>query len=66
MYNLHNAINNKKGDTKLNHHVHNEILRNAKILAANNNYYQLYFLQSLYIKTAKPCLNSLELKLQRN
>ncbi len=40
-----------------NHHVQNAILRNASILATKGNFYQLCFLESLYIKIVKPCLN---------
>ena len=55
---LHNAINNTRCDIKLNHHVHDTILRNAPILATNSNFYQLCLLKSLYIKTVKACLNT--------
>ena len=58
LHNLHNAINNKRCDVKLNHHIHNAILRNTSILATNSNFYQLCFLEFLYIKTVKPCLNT--------
>ena len=58
LHNLYNAINNKRRDVKLNHHIHKAILHNASILATNSNFYQLCFLEPLYIKTAKPCLNT--------
>ena len=52
------AINNKRCDVKLNHHIHNAILSNTSILATNRNFYQLCFLESLNIKTIKPCINT--------
>ena len=55
--NLPGCFNNKAVVANFTFHVHQTILNNATIIACNNNYNQLCFLESLLIKRYIPQLN---------
>ena len=55
--NLPECFNNKGDVANFKSHVHQTILNNVTIIACNNNYNQLCFLESLLIKRHKPRLN---------
>jgi len=55
--NLTEYIKNKTNVVNFKSHVHQTILNNVTIIAYNNNYNQLWFLESLLIKRYKPQLN---------
>jgi len=54
--NLPECINNKADVINFKSYVHQTILNNVTIIACNNNYNQLCFLESLLIKRYKPQL----------
>ena len=55
--NLPECFNNKADAADFKSHVHQTILNNVTIITCNNNYNQLYFLESLLIKRHKPQFN---------
>ena len=58
LLNLHDAFENKACVVKLNHHNQQTVKHNTSIVAMNNDFTELCFLESLVIKIHKPKLNT--------
>ena len=58
LLNLHDAFENQACVVKLNHHNQQIVQHNTSIVAMNNDFTELCFLESLFIKIHKPKLNT--------
>ena len=60
LLNLHDAIENKACVDKLSHHIQQVVQHNTSIVAMNNDFNELSFLESLFIKMHKPKLRAVK------